>query len=164
MPLGKRHSCWPPMQMERGASYWPRKGNRAPTELIEACWHEALGIFGLRPPQGSKLSLTFYPFQNFLASREQLHRHPHDHYRVAFERFVVNGTCLYPQQQRGPYGGMISDVPEKAKETVAKGMEHLMHAIFGGQPVEHAPYTPIPSDANCTEPTLIRHVACQNGL
>ena len=166
MPLGKRHTCWPPGQMRRGSSYWPNKRSHASGLLIEACWHELLGMFEQRPPsQSTRLNLTFYPFQNFLASREQLLAHPHSSYHFAYERLVLNGTCLSPPSQLWPRPSgekvLVSDALAHNKETAGKGMEHLMHAIFGGQPAEHAPPARIPANKMCIEQASSQGAACQ---
>ena len=167
MPLGKRHTCWPPGQMTRTAAYWPNRRSRAPAQLIEACWHDLLGIFGKRPAPGTRLNLRFYPFQNFIASRAQLREHPHSSYAQAYARLVLQGTCLDPPLPltgpwvslsnsshgggagRGGGGVAIQDSVAFNKETAGKGMEHLMHAIFGSQAAEGAPPAPIPAAARC---------------
>ena len=93
MPLGKRHSCWPPGHMWRNAMYWEHARSQhthgAPSvsaALVDACWHALLGIFGqsLLSPL-VRLNLTFYPYQNFVASRGQLRQHGHERYKLAHE-------------------------------------------------------------------------------
>ena len=165
MPLGKRHSCWPPGQISRTSSYWPNKRSHLPGVLIEACWHELLFLFGHpRLDPLHRLNVTFYPFQNFVASRERIREHAHSSYLLGYARLVVNGTCLDPPMQPGPHGGVLKDSPAYNKETVAKGMEHLMHAIFGDQPVTGSGPAQIPADASCELLASPHGAACQHGL
>ena len=179
MPLGKRHSCWPPGHMWRNAMYWEHARSQhthgAPSvsaALVDACWHALLGIFG----QSSlspliRLNLTFYPYQNFVASRGQLRQHGHERYKLAHERLVINGTCLYPATQPDPRGDAFPPLHDSlavSKQTVAKGMEHVMHAIFGGRPldagVSDATYASVPASRNCTLAARTFNPACVHGL
>ena len=42
------------------------------SQLVEPCWHELLHMFGRLPPSTShqsKLTVTYYPYMNFIVSR-----------------------------------------------------------------------------------------------
>ena len=138
--------------------------------LIESCWHSLLGLFGRPLDPTVPISLTFYPYQNFIASRAQLRMHSERSYQLAYERLVVNGTCLDPPIQRGARGNMLHDSLTLNKETVAKGMEHLMHVIFGGRPLDAAAgdvanrYTRLPATRNCSLAAPSPNPACAHGL
>ena len=179
MPLGKRRTCWPPGTVRRSASWWstPQSRRQSPHShvgppLIEACWHELLRIFGRPIDPSARINLTFYPYQNFLASREQLREHAHSTYEQAYEQLVVKGTCLSSPTQRDANGAVVHDSLGASKETVAKGMEHLMHAIFGGRPLDVSDADPerfavLPLSENCTHSARTRGASypwCVHGL
>lgn len=139
--------------------------------LIEACWHELLRLFGQPVDPTARINLTFYPYQNFVASRTQLRTHAHDRYQRAYARLVINGTCLNPPTQLGPHGESVHDSVAVSKETVAKGMEHLMHVIFGGRPLDvdvtntdTERFVWLPSNQSCTASTRVPNPACVHGL
>ena len=169
MPLGKRHNCWPPGYMRRSASYWHKRSSAASQAQVEACWHELLRVFGQPVDPAAQLTLTFYPYQNFLASRSQLHTHSYSDYRLAYDRLVINGSCFDPPAQRDAHGLPAHDSVPFHKETVAKGMEHLMHVIFGGRPLDAGEgdatsYVRLPANRSCTDAARSPSPACTHGL
>ena len=164
MPLGKAPSCWPPWTLSRSTSWWDTPSSMRQTrirlghQLIEACWHSLLDLFGYQPPidPATKVVVNFYPRQNFIASRAQLRRHSHDTYLQAFARLVENGTCLEPTTQQcleppanSSANCVMRDSPLYNKEMVAKGVEHLMHVIFGGLPFDATAYAGVPANSSC---------------
>jgi len=108
LPLGLRHTVWPPYQVQRvadffGTSYTYRMlpiCSGAHGLYMESCWREIAHLFSIPVGGGhqsvARINLTFYPAQNFVASRWQLRRHSLQTYEKAMDQFVVRGDCVRP--------------------------------------------------------------------
>ena len=55
-----------------GGGDWRDRTTNTISRLIEACWRSLFDLFGQPVLHHDTLNLTFYPYQNFVASRAQL--------------------------------------------------------------------------------------------
>ena len=196
MPLGIRHTIYPPYQIRsRGTDLFATSYtyrilplcSGAHDLFVEWCWRELLALFAIQPhpPNGllpqavdqtydtnsapRRLRVTFYPAQNFIASRKWLRRHSRRTYVTAYERLILKGDChagggiadgawpelldLASHAQQEMMVKLVNRTSPRPRNfnkiMVATSMEHLMHAIFGGHPVEGAPPMVFPS-RNCS--------------
>ena len=145
LPLGERKDRWPPVSLRRSAAFWDQYSKRdlaplgLPTEtrlgsdLVAACWRELLRLFGAEGSFGPGVpEVRFYPFFNFLASRERIRQYGHEAWRAVLARFD-EGRCL-----TGSEAHILPTSPALIKPMLAGGMEHLASAIFGNLGVQGA--------------------------
>ena len=244
LPLGLRHTVWPPYQVRRIANFFGISFtyrilpmcSGAHGMFVEWCWREILQLFsipmhvgnrsgsaargrtraalgigkeriardlggegeskpasgGVEPGAGDleadsgdeRIELTFYPAQNFIASRHRLRQYSLATYLSAVERFVDQGQCARPGSSLSTWpelGSLASETQLRMMESMVNGsmgrpknfnkvmvamsLEHLMHAIFGNQPLQGAGPAEIPTH-NCTglEVASRLHVSADKGL
>ena len=73
-------------------------------DLVYPCWEELLRLFGTpsqRCSHSASWRLRFYPFANFLVSRERMRQYSHAAYGEVYRRVVRPGSeVLAPVRQR----------------------------------------------------------------
>jgi len=171
MPLGGRHSIWPPRCVIRSTAWYGHVVGMQHLPLIEACAREVLRILDVpvvvRPYNRSQLlNLTFYTNMNFLVSRQRIRSYAHHAWRALAHRFVEEGVCLPPAAGGGVVGATadsgvpvsamgsgsntILDSRSFAKFTLGSTTEVLQQTIFGYEPLEHGPAPKVPSGRQCS--------------
>lgn len=174
MPLGLRHSVWPPKCVIRPTSWYKRfsRGSKHfSLALIELCARELLRILRVpvtvRPYNKSRpLNLTFFSSMNFVVSRRRIQLYTHPAWRTLADRFVNVNLCL-PETQKGKnatslltsLGGdddaskEVVDQHRLGKYTLGMTTEFLQQTIFNLVPLEDGPAPAVPLDGeHCMSP------------
>lgn len=134
--------------------------------LIEECWRDLLGAFGIELPPREEPTVAFTPRAAFIASRSQIRRHPLASYEAALS-MICSPRChsgpidvdrLWFFAQQCPGGSTSSErcrqlaeewraVAEdparedinRNKDAAAMAFEYLLHVFIGGRPFHDVP-------------------------
>lgn len=133
-------------------------------DLVYPCWEELLRLFGTpsqRCSHSASWRLRFYPFANFLVSRERMRQYSHAAYGEVYRRVVHTRICVEPS-----LAALNGTAPSFEKNTLAGGIEHLAAVLFGNQPAEAAPAATLPrGPEDCQEQKgSLKHQSGQRSL
>ena len=114
----------------------------AHTAVIEQCYRNFLHAFGLSAlvPSGGVFRHKLFQGSSFVASRQQIRRHPHKAYMQAHQMLAGgDGRCHHGElrwaelhTKRSSHSLLLDSPAERGKHTSGGAFEHLQAVIFGG--------------------------------